>query len=488
MAKWINCILIILAVGPAAGPVLLASPMGNGSPEEAVARAMSGPLQGFTFNKRLGTGNDYDHVLLFQRENEVRLAVWTTAPDPAGRFATVPASNDTFALLDADGNTHGSLQVRDFVLAFPLQAEPRFLVPPQANDFLLIGAMAERLPTTMRVLGPRTVDISVSFVNPFDSDILFVSSDPPNQAVLRPGGSHTVRKTVDVGRSLKPVRASIEGMGFIQDVLIYADNPIYTRMWPRRPEALTLDVINPTGNALRGWVELRPVTREDMDPVTFPINFANQERVKRLDIPFNFGSVLPFPLQVAVMQRLQTEINKVFTLTETDPLQFMAAADFLESDGHGAPVGYGAKAEGRVVWSLQVGGPRQGMPFPQRGSVLFIYAFKPGSTSVGIEPRNPALRAIAGVPSGVGFWLYGDATGHAVSVRIRDADGQVFQPEPVIMDWDGWRYVTLDFSGNMREPLEWDALLHIENTGETKEGGVFFNAPILKYELSAMRR
>ena len=70
-------------------------PVYEPKPAYRAAQTLTKTLAGFRFNKRLHLGNDEDYVLLWSREDDVRLAVWTVAKSP--HVVTIPASPGTFS-------------------------------------------------------------------------------------------------------------------------------------------------------------------------------------------------------------------------------------------------------------------------------------------------------------------------------------------------------------------------------------------------------
>jgi hypothetical protein len=72
------------------------------------ARTLAQQLGGFTYEKRLALKVDEDWVLLFNKGDEVRLAVWTTSKTP--HEVTIPMNPGTVKTADLLGGAAGELK------------------------------------------------------------------------------------------------------------------------------------------------------------------------------------------------------------------------------------------------------------------------------------------------------------------------------------------------------------------------------------------
>jgi len=111
-----------------------------------------------------------------------------------------------------------------------------------------------------------------------------------------------------------------------------------------------------------------------------------------------------------------------------------------------------------------------------------------------VVPAEGSAREIAGKPSGLGLWIYGDGRNASPRLRLVDATGQMLQPTGEKIDWIGWRYVEIDFNapaghwggandGVIHFPIHWDTLLLIDNVSRQKsEGTLYLASPALIYE------
>ncbi len=457
------------------------------SPEEDVAKALEGPLKGYRYNKRLAAPSLDDHLLLFSKPGtqDVRLVAWTEAQNPVDRFAAAPVSPMVFTVYDASGKVVETIEQTTYVLVVKLTPEPRIFVPEGPNDYLRVAAAAESVQSPMTILGPQTVELTCTFANPLNTDLFFTSEDPPKKAVIKPGGRYTMKKLVEVGRPSEPMIVPIDGLGVIQQVVIESANPLSLEVWPQMARSITLDLANPTGSPFRGEGAIHLVTGDGLEPqpFRFPIVMAPKEHFKALQVPLNYDGMLPFPIQVKVTQRSSTELGKEFVLAETPPLQFIQLPPIEASETEGLPTAYEGRTQGNSHWSMTAELPPEGAPVEGRGVLVLVYSFKPGGISIKIRQKDAANRAVVGKPTGYGLWVFGDNSNNFVTCGLRDASGRIYQPDPVKLDWKGWRYLSFRWPKDMREPLHWDGVFELVNGGGEVNGAVFFNNPSLLYEL-----
>lgn len=78
-------------------------------PAYLAAKALSAFFNGYRFVKRLPVGGPLDYVLLFRRENEVRIAAWTTSP--FARNVTIKLSASDFNFLPASSSSASQIKV-----------------------------------------------------------------------------------------------------------------------------------------------------------------------------------------------------------------------------------------------------------------------------------------------------------------------------------------------------------------------------------------
>lgn len=125
--------------GPAAnnpqhhfGMVEFAYRLGNrqvfgAKPAYLAAKALTTVLNGYIFTERFPTGNDRDYVLVFNKENEARAVVWTTAPH--SHPITLPGFHGTIQAVSYNGQMLGQLVTTGNAVTLELTDSPVFLIP-----------------------------------------------------------------------------------------------------------------------------------------------------------------------------------------------------------------------------------------------------------------------------------------------------------------------------------------------------------------------
>lgn len=451
-------------------------------PEEVVANAMRGALEGFRFNKRLSVPDEKDHLLLFSRGQDVRIVAWTTGEE--GRSVPVMVGNPQLHELSFRGERLDPLPVQNGRALIPLKKTPVFYAPPEPDPYLMLAAAAEAPPAIITVKGPAEVEVKAVFTNPLSEVIMFQANEKAVPVALRPGDKTTVTEVIDVGRNKDPIKVTVTGMGISFDTIIRVENPLLLNLYAQRRGELILEVINPSREKFAGEVEIYLFNDEENNVFRFPIEMGPREEQKTYRLPMNTDQPLPFPLQVLIKQR-DREIWKTWTLAETSPIQFVEVGSFEPTDSNGSPMlyqadvtGEGAFVEMRTV--LDIPGKRR--PDPLRPALMLVYALPSSGGTVTVRPVGPETEGIIGYPSSLSLWIYSDGSGQEYSFTMVDGNGDLIQPDPVVLNWEGWRFVTFPISQGRPLPLRWQSFSRITNRGGAEEGFVLLNGPILNYE------
>ena len=101
------------------------------------------------------------------------------------------------------------------------------------------------------------------------------------------------------------------------------------------------------------------------------------------------------------------------------------------------------------------------------------YSFEPGWRFATFQPQ--ADRDLPGQPTSFGLWVFGDGSGIALRMRLRDAAGRTWQPDGGSVTWRGWHHVRFELGPGtahwggagdaiVRYPLQWDAPVLLDNT------------------------
>ncbi len=91
------------------------------------AKTLLRHFSGFRFEQRLLVATDDDYVLVFNRDGERRLAIWSTAPSK--KPVKIPAANDAFKITSMKGEDGGRVKSDQGVLSIKLGTAPVYLAP-----------------------------------------------------------------------------------------------------------------------------------------------------------------------------------------------------------------------------------------------------------------------------------------------------------------------------------------------------------------------
>ena len=94
-------------------------------PAFVAARTLTTTLRGFRFQQRLNVGGADDYVLVFNRNTDRRLVVWTTGTSP--HRLTIPGMSGEYAVTTIKGNGAGRIAATGDALTMEVSAAPVFL-------------------------------------------------------------------------------------------------------------------------------------------------------------------------------------------------------------------------------------------------------------------------------------------------------------------------------------------------------------------------
>ncbi len=451
------------------------------SPELIVAKLLNEQLPGFTFNKRLSTGDDREHVLMFKRENDIMIVGWTTGQE---RAVVIPANNMLFSIYDEKGELTAETEAFNNMVYFPLVQRPQFMVPSQVNTRLLIGAAATRLPPEIEVTGPTTIPLEVTFTNVLESDFLLEIEGGSKYQVLRPGQTYTVSTTVDVGRPSEPIRVELGANGFVQQTLIRVTNPIDISILPDVSGALNLEFDNPSGQPFKAKAELRPIIQPPLDPLKFNVGMPTGQKELSYQVPLASNAEIPYPLQLVLIATRKGEDDKPvrYVLADSPVTRLRSVGNFLGRGPDGEPTDFQAQATPGATLAIGLKAPAEGLPDVSNGSLELVYNFPQKGGAVGVGLPREAQRQIPGVPSALGIWVYGDASGLTPSIAITDATGKRYLFVGAPITWKSWKYVIFPFDAPLQPPLTFTALIQFDNGEYPSFGKLYLNDPTWIYE------
>lgn len=461
-------------------------PVYDPKPAYRAARALTSFLDGFRFSKRLATGNPQDHVLLFSRGDEVRLAAWTAADEP--RPVTIPAGPGTFRAMDHRGEPRPPLAAGAAGLTVTLNSAPQYLTPEGPNDLLRVAAAWDRVP--LEILAPPSVAARLSLKNPLPRP-LRVRTGPASVSTVEAGGtvSDTIPLPTEFQRDPDPVPLrvewEIEGMGrLVQESALLARNPLRLTVLPRTGPVLPLRLENPTGEAFRGKVRLTDLEGLRSASPEVPVEFRTGETEKVAKVTVEGGGVAEYRAGARVEDEGGRGVLKV------PARRFVAVDDFFSAEPYRIlPDGDAKVASEQTV---AAGAPAEGPPVAGMGTLRITYRFDAGWKFLRLVPK--AERPIDGKPKAFGLWIHGDGEGNAPRLRFVDSTGQCFQPSAEALTWKGWRYVIFPMDGSgaghwggandgkVHYPVRWDTLFLLDSHRQRSQGNVHLAGPTLIYD------
>jgi len=463
-------------------------PVYDPKPAWRAAKALTSSLDGFRFSKRLAAGGPEDFVLLFARENDVRLAAWTLSAAP--RPVTVPASPGAFRVTGHLGEALSPLTADSNGLALTLGQAPQYLAPEAPNDLLRVAAAWDRVPLEI-LAPPGAAEGKLALRNPLPKAIR-VRTGPSSVSTVDAGGtvSAPLPLPAEFQRDPDPlplrVEWEIEGMGRLaQETVLLARNPLRVTPLPRAGGVLPLRVENPTGAAFRGKVRLADLEGLKSASPEAAIEFKEGETEKTVKVAVEAGGGAEYRLGARVEDEQGRGVLKV------PARRFVAVDDFTSAENCRILPDGDAKVASEQ--SVAAGAPPEGPPLPGMGTLRIAYRFDAGWKFIRLAPK--ADRPIEGKPKAFGLWLHGDGEGNLPRLRFLDSTNQCFQPSAPSIGWKGWRYVVFPMDGTeaghwggandgvVRHPLRWDTMFLLDSARQQRtQGTIHLAGPTLVYE------
>jgi hypothetical protein len=446
-------------------------------PAYVAMKTLTQTLAGFQYNKRLAMERPEDWVLLFNKGNDLKLAVWTTSKTP--HEVTIPSSAGQFTVIRSSGEKAADAQADAKGLRLKLDDSVQYLLPETKNELLQIGAAWSRVPLEF---------VDDEFQNPGGNNPLshpITLKGVAENITIKPGGSlapyffgvssHFGSRSPEI--IMSSVSLDVIGMGILrQPTAQCSTRPLIVTLLPPADGQLTVRIENPSATPFTGILRLTALSK---------LAVFNPEAELRLGRVYETS--LRFPLSRAMETTwsagIRIENDKQIAL-KLPPQTFT----LIEPLSPGSDINQSIRviADGdKDVRSTQ---SLQSAPAPAKtlsgdaSAIKLTYTFDPGWRFIELKPATEMLKKIPGKPKELALWLYGDNSNHALRLRFIDSTGQTFQPTGPTIDFKGWKYLTIPMTGadlahwgkgdgQIHYPIHWDSLLLLDNTSREKSAG-----------------
>jgi len=471
-------------------------------PAYQAAQTLTRMLGEFRFNKRLALEKPDDYALLFSKDNEVRLAAWTTS---APHEVTLPASAGSFEVTGLTGESLAALVADHRGLTLTLTNQPQYLVPDNANDLLAVAAAWQRLPTDIEMRKPGVLTLHVPLKNPLSKieHVRLRGLNGTNRRsrsgpIEKAGPGETADLTIRleaVARSVDPEPAVLElevrGLGHVaQSTMLVAENPLRATLLPVTRTLLPVVIASLSGDGFDGVVAVTHSEGIHFHSEFTPVKMAPGHNDQVVGLPIDQPPESMYEVGISLVDEDRDSVLDV------PPSRFLPVGDFSQSPPGGTLSDYKLKAEG-----LQSSGntlapalPPEGPPGMDLSALKLSFRLPPGGLSVGLTTADPASAAIPGEPKALGLWIHGDGSGVLPYLSFVDSTGQAFAEGGGPIDWKGWRYVLVFMDapqashsdgandGVIHYPIRWSSLVMLRNAsvGEI-DGVVYLAGPTLIY-------
>jgi hypothetical protein len=464
-------------------------PVYEPKPAYLAARTLTTELGGYRYCLRLAVGDpQQDHVLLFARDADVRVAAWTVATTP--RAVTIPASPGRFRVRAHTGEILPALDAGPDGLQLTLSDAPVYLSPEAPNDLLRLAAASTRAPLETMAVGPTQTQAAVTLTNVLERS-LRVTPAGGTPIDLEPGRSLPLTQALDLGRSADPIplrfECAVAGLGqWAQTSLAVVSNPLILTVLPAGAKELCVRLENPAGDASAGQIHLTEVSGLALAGTSAAFALTPGQTETTVRFPLSADAVGAWGAGVRAEDstgRLLVALPKAVC----DPVADFARLPTAEL-GNAFQVVADGDAKVASTQELALVDPPEPCPGSGGRVLRLTYRFEDGWKFVRVTPLQEARQAIAGTPRHLGLWVYGDGQGNYLRLRFVDAEGETFQPGGPRLTWTGWRYITMPVDGResgqwglksdgvVQYPIRWDSLVLLDSAGQKATAGTLYLA------------
>lgn len=468
-------------------------------PAYVAAKTLTTVLKGYEFSKTLALKND-EHVLLFAKGDQLRLAAWTSAASP--RVVTIPANAGRFRVTGHLGAELPEAVADAAGLKLTLTSAVQYLAPIDANPSLRLAVAWERAPLEVLVTAPQPGDLvrtedsivprvvlapaskvhhfKMKFTNPLERAVKWQirSENPDEREVLSgtigvaPGSTEVSEQTLVIGERTAvhpPVSLPLTIDGAVvwsQSTRVVVTNPVDLQvLCPIRADGnvfLPLRVDNRLGTEFRADFVIAGT--EPLTGIRRTIH-AGQETVVNLPMPRDPGA--SFSAMIMARDPANQEIIRSLPDRTYQVLSMKLDAWSAHPDGSAEVASTQSLAESQAVMAPDLA------PQPV---IDLAYTFAKGWKFLRVVPKAPVD---LGNAREIGMWIHGDGSGNVVRLRLVDAGGQTFQLDGGRLTFSGWTWLTFALTphtahwggandGVPKAPLTLDTLLLIDQADQSK--------------------
>jgi len=444
----------------------------NPKPSYHAVKLVADQLVGYRLAARIGLSQSADHCLVFTNGTTSKIVAWTASGLPHSTTIT-PVKSGTF-----DGVRYTDRPVLTATtrgLSVLLTGHPLVLTPRTADSALTLCAAWSPIPA-MTVVSSRQQAV--------DAFLASVASPGLNQAPTgttltvedipeaMPGWSRSRKKWILTDlTTLNPARQDVQdifnnlacaqerlsrprtfrltltmpdGSRFVQSSLVHTANPLSMAVQGAVNGQMSVQVENPTGRPVNARITATNVARTIRQ--TLSVSLAAGQTSARV----SFSQFSRSTMDEGVWLRLVDLAGE-----STYPSNTTIASSII------TPISYPSTSSGVYSWELlgdaNVPGTIAGYPAtgaagnsPAAGLPTLQIDYTMGSATVSgwkyfnfYPPSSVVTTYIARPVASVGAWIYGDNSGVQLSALFNDESGQRFKCYGPIMNWTGWRWVSI---------------------------------------------
>ena len=444
---------------------------------------MTRQLSGYRIAHRLDAGSSEIYVLLLTNsEGDQKLAAWHTSGEQEVELDVGLDAASAVALVDGKGQSQ-QVKLRAGRLQLGLSPLPQYVALKERSRPLAAAAAWEIYEPFSRSVLAGSKDglaLRISVRNPFPKPVTVHAGVAGPEVDVR----NSVK--VGVGQSVElPIDARIDRRDApsLRLALAVEYRDVDGNVINRMTEPLLLHIANPLELSLAPVAGGLRVTVEDKAGSAFRGYLEHGQRKQSI--------ALTAKAPVAVVQLSQAEsagaaAAEAFVLRSRDGRVVVrvpsAKFELLPATNCAAKLDGDAKVAASASIE-RTAAPDANAPYPT--AFKLDYQFGEGWRFVRCETTPFRF---TGRPAAVGVWVYGDGSGNALRLRVRDASGQTFQPTGPNLDWMGWRWVRFDLrdpgsaghwgganDGVVHGELTLDTALLVDSTGPKKAGTIWFS-------------